>query len=224
MFIESFSLEILDENDTPMDPSLIVEIVKVHDGAGEIPVTLSFLAQAVQVDFVEAPALDADDTIDMGLSVRIKDNPQAKVFSARIASPSAIQCSDELTGNPVAVNPSGGTAFPYLSGRSALLGNDMEKAFANYPNPFVASSEKTTITFYLPEDGAVTLKLYTVEGRPVKTLLAGDRRTAGLHQDVEWDGINGNGRAVLNGVYYLVNSTVINGKEYEFKRKVAVVW
>ncbi len=38
------------------------------------------------------------------------------------------------------------------------------------------------------------------------------------------DGVNGNGKAVLNGVYYLVNTTVINGKKYEFKRKVAVVW
>jgi hypothetical protein len=224
VFIEQFSIEILDGNDTPVDPSLILESVQIQDGGGSIPVTLSFLAQAVQIDFADPPALDEDGSIDMNLAVRIKSDPQVRIFSARIGSASDVQCSDEMTGNPVAVNPSGGTAFPYLSGRSALLGNDMAQAFANYPNPFVASREKTTITFYLPSDGVVTLKLYTIGGRPVKTLLNGDRRTAGLHQDVAWDGMNTNGKAVLNGVYYLVNTTVINGKEYEYKRKVAVVW
>lgn len=47
----------------------------------------------------------------------------------------------------------------------------------NYPNPFNPS---TTITFQLPEDADVSLKLYNVMGQEIKTVL-NKRMTAGSH-------------------------------------------
>ena len=47
--------------------------------------------------------------------------------------------------------------------------------------------------------------------------------TPGLHQDIYWDGRNGVGEMVMNGVYYLVLETRINGGERRYKRKVSVV-
>ncbi len=67
----------------------------------------------------------------------------------------------------------------------------------NYPNPF---NPKTTIAFSLREQGQVSLNIYDVKGRLVRTLV--DRRLdANLHR-VEWDGLGNNGSPVSSGMYF----------------------
>ncbi len=61
----------------------------------------------------------------------------------------------------------------------------------NYPNPFNPS---TTITFSIPEDGHIVLKLYDVLGREVQTLI-NENRKAGIHN------INFYADNLSNGVY-----------------------
>ena len=62
----------------------------------------------------------------------------------------------------------------------------------NYPNPFNAS---TAIQYSLPKEGFVTLKVYTVRGQEIATLVD-EKREAGTHQ-VQFD------RARLaSGVYF----------------------
>lgn len=67
----------------------------------------------------------------------------------------------------------------------------------NRPNPFGAV---TSIDFTVPRDGTVTLKVYSVNGRLVRTLLDG-AVTAGLHQ-LQWDGRDGRGRRQASGIYF----------------------
>ena len=52
------------------------------------------------------------------------------------------------------------------------------KLFENYPNPFNPS---TTIRYQIPEDGMVTLKVYDILGREVKTLV-NDFKTKGRYE------------------------------------------
>jgi len=49
-------------------------------------------------------------------------------------------------------------------------------------------------------EGSVTLVLYDVAGRRVRTLLDRESRPAGAHT-VEWDGRDGKGASVSSGVY-----------------------
>jgi flagellar hook assembly protein FlgD len=57
----------------------------------------------------------------------------------------------------------------------------------------------TTIRFGLPESGTVSLTIYDVNGRLVRTLVSSDR-AAGMHE-VVWDACDDAGRAVSSGVY-----------------------
>jgi len=68
--------------------------------------------------------------------------------------------------------------------------------FPNQPNPL---SSETKIAFRLPEPGHVDLKVFSVNGRLVRTLASGDH-TSGLHS-VVWDGRDDEGREVSAGVY-----------------------
>lgn len=66
----------------------------------------------------------------------------------------------------------------------------------NYPNPF---NPTTTIRYALPVAGEVSLVVYDILGRAVKTLVSGERE-AGYHQ-TSWDGTNNTGQVVGSGVY-----------------------
>jgi len=66
----------------------------------------------------------------------------------------------------------------------------------NYPNPF---NPTTQIKFGIPQDSRVTLKVYDVLGREIRTLMSDDLR-AGYHT-IEWDGRNNFGGKVSSGMY-----------------------
>jgi photosystem II stability/assembly factor-like uncharacterized protein len=68
----------------------------------------------------------------------------------------------------------------------------------NFPNPF---NPATTIRFGLPKAERVTLKVYTLLGEEVLTLINDDLKAAGYHIAI-WDGRNQNGRQVATGLYF----------------------
>jgi hypothetical protein len=70
----------------------------------------------------------------------------------------------------------------------------------SYPNPF---NPRTTITFGTSRTGAVTLQIFDVSGRLVRTLLNEHREPAPDHT-VIWDGRDDAGSGVPTGVYYSV--------------------
>jgi hypothetical protein len=67
----------------------------------------------------------------------------------------------------------------------------------NYPNPF---NPTTKIEFTLPKSGFVTLQIYDVLGRKVKTLVS-EHLSSG-YKSVIWDGKNDDGKDVASGVYF----------------------
>jgi len=70
---------------------------------------------------------------------------------------------------------------------------------ANEPNPFNPS---TTIYYDVPEDGGrISLRIYDVEGRLVRTLVEGPE-SAGWRRSVTWNGARDDGGHVASGVYF----------------------
>ncbi len=68
--------------------------------------------------------------------------------------------------------------------------------FQNYPNPFNPS---TIISYSVPKISYVTLKIYDILGREVKTLVSTEQNN-GLHS-VQWNGDNNYGVRVSSGIY-----------------------
>jgi hypothetical protein len=67
----------------------------------------------------------------------------------------------------------------------------------SFPNPF---RDATTIPYQLKKKQDVTITVYNVLGRRVRTLVSGER-AAGPHQ-VQWKGRNDQGQPVASGVYF----------------------
>ena len=72
----------------------------------------------------------------------------------------------------------------------------------NYPNPF---NPETWIPYHLAEPAAVTLCIYSADGKLVRTLALG-HQPAGIYQSrsraAYWDGRNAVGERVASGVYF----------------------
>ena len=86
---------------------------------------------------------------------------------------------------------------------SVLLANDKEVAIPtvyaleqNYPNPFNPS---TQIRYALPEETMVTISIYDMMGRKVRTLIS-QSQSPGYHTTL-WNATNDNGRSVSAGMY-----------------------
>ena len=90
---------------------------------------------------------------------------------------------------------------------------------ANYPNPF---NPETWIPYRLAEDAVVTLTIYDLSGRLVRTLEVG-HRIASVYENrskaIYWDGRNEVGEQVASGVYFYNLST----GNYSATRKMLVV-
>jgi hypothetical protein len=222
VFVERLVLEVLDEADHVVDPSRLIGAVRIEGPAGDIASSWTVENELLVIMPVDTFAVDEDEARECVLRIGTLAHPAVKLFSIRVAGPIDVSCRDEATGEAVTVAPDSGS-FPFGSGRAALLAPDIETAFSNYPNPFVAGVEKTTITFYLPAEGRVSVRVFTITGEPVRTIIENEQLSAGLHQEYSWDGKNGGGVTVLNGVYYLLLKVTVGGREYTFKRKVALV-
>jgi len=76
-------------------------------------------------------------------------------------------------------------------------GGHAVSSFAS-PNPF---NPETAVNFTLKNAGAVTVRIYSLEGRLVKTLV-NEYASAGSHE-VRWNGTDNTGRSVPSGMYFV---------------------
>ena len=75
---------------------------------------------------------------------------------------------------------------------------DQYQLMQNYPNPFNPS---TTIRFQLPIKDRISLKIFDMLGREVRTLINQEDYPAGPSQIV-WNGKNNSGQQVASGTYF----------------------
>ncbi len=124
----------------------------------------------------------------------------------------------------VPVSPAAGETFPFWTAAAGFGKAALADSYINFPNPFAAGREQTSFAFNLDQPATVTLCIWTPRGETVTTLLSNKPMAAGLVQDLVWDGRNGGGQAVRNGVYLAELKVQYQGGGSErLLRKVAVV-
>jgi len=83
-----------------------------------------------------------------------------------------------------------------ISNDRVIVPDDFE-LHSNYPNPFNPS---TTFSFTLPLDKRVSVRVYDMTGRLVRTLINNEAYVQGTHS-VTWNGLNDGGASVASGQY-----------------------
>lgn len=69
--------------------------------------------------------------------------------------------------------------------------------YQNYPNPFNPS---TNVRFQIPESGEVTIKIYDILGREIRTLF--NQEVQRGTYTAEWDGLSDDGTKMSSGTYF----------------------
>jgi PKD repeat protein len=87
-----------------------------------------------------------------------------------------------------------------------------------FPNPF---NPETSISYTVSNVGAVTMKIFSVDGRLVRTLKQGDVVGPGTYE-VSWNGTDDGGRHVSSGIYFVKTTQKVGTVEETSVLKVAL--
>jgi hypothetical protein len=156
-------------------------------------------------------------SLPLTLTADISAAPSAKTAQLSLKA-NGISAQDAIIGTAVSFSSFGDpTGFPMNSSVMLFTASDVASTYGNYPNPFHAGSQSTTVEFYLSSSFTVSLVVYDVTGNRVVTLADHQNLGPGL-QRIMWDGRNGMGLLVVNGIYYA--QLDVNGSKY--LTKVAV--
>lgn len=168
--------------------------------------------------------VDAAQGIDLVVEILLKDSASAGALSLVLAEGGVDAGPPGGAGTTVRILAASGQSFPFISETGNIGGATLAESYANFPNPFAAGREPTTFAFSLLQDAEVNLRIMTPHGELVKNILQNEQRSAGFYQNDLWQGFNGNGSPVHNGVY-LAELVVrySDGSKERILRKVAVV-
>jgi|GEM_PF-1042267 len=143
----------------------------------------------------------ADGVVSMAIN---GDNPLTQIDEgADVGEYVSLYLNNQLLPAKVQWKEFGDT--PLLDRLDAVTGveynSEVPKTFAlynNYPNPFNPS---TTIKYDLAKRANVSLVIYDINGRIVKTLVNVEQNAG--YFNIVWNGTNNSGRTVATGIYFL---------------------
>ncbi|MEL6823652.1 MAG: hypothetical protein AAFP70_17990, partial [Calditrichota bacterium] len=141
---------------------------------------------------------------------------------------SAVQVIDRELDSPIDLVP-----LQFQSSFITVINEERATLFRNYPNPFGQNTSfatgnsdqgKTRFNFWMDEAGTAELRIYTLVGRLVIAFDAVNLPRGMSDGDLSWDGLNGEGQRVTNGVYAAVlRLNLDNGQTKELKTKVVYI-
>lgn len=205
----------------------ILSTITVWDGAA-ILVSVN-VTSATDRQFVGFPALAVTIAPDEPhiLRIQVNLNPASSRESLRlgVSTDAEVDCRF-LDDVGMQVRPAFGDVFPMFSNEVVITRRSLASSYINYPNPFAAGRQSTSIDYFLESDARVSLKIYNVVGELVRVLVGEETQTgASILRHIPWDGRNGSGQVVLNGLYFAVLeiTPAAGGETKRHMLKIAVI-
>jgi hypothetical protein len=200
-----------------------VEAFRAEELAGDSG-ALALEAVQARIEFSEPLEIAPGESVELEVRATPREGLQSGSVRLGCTSEDIGIVQPESPLPRVAVVPENGQSFPFWTEPGNFAGVSLAESYSNFPNPFAAGRDRTTFAFFLKEPASVTLRLWTTRGEGVRTLLDAAPLEGGLHQKITWDGRNGSGEVVRNGVYVAEIVTVYaSGAEERVQRKIAVV-
>jgi hypothetical protein len=234
LMLKKLSFDLRDRDTTPVSANTALRAIRVVNEAhrdtlyGEIKDISAINSSALVVD-LEPVVIAPDNPDTIAIMGDIAENATASHFRLVFDNSQDFTTEDQDGGKGVVVESNDGkrgSNFRLESNLAVLFDSEPEKSFYNYPNPIQPRNRfaaATHFTYYLPEASDGELKIFTLLGELVWELsfsAADPAGRQGPHKtDLSWDGFNGNGKKVLNGVYLAILKT----KYGKAITKVAVV-
>jgi hypothetical protein len=222
--IDSIAVTIIGPDGSPLGPGTVgntldklsIDIggpapVDVFDPSSN-PVVVSFMSGGSERMIAPDAARNAIVTLSL------YPNPSAKEFSVGLRS-GGVCVRDSDSNQRLGVTDSNGQPLDgnITSETLVVLSSDFAEYVHNYPNPFRAGSQDTRIAYVMDEPGSVSVRIYAIDGSLVYEEDI-DRVQPGP-QETTWDGRNGKGEVVRNGVYVCVLNA--GGRSAKFRIAVA---
>ncbi len=193
--------------------------------------------QAQKTAVISATVMDAYQNLvtDVPVTFSITQGSAECTLSAASAQTDAsgvaqVTLTGGITNETVVVQARANTLTATASVRVSVAPTE-GNVMINYPNPFDPNQQKTSVNYFLNYESEVEIRIYDAFGRVVlaKDVKpgqgSGDFANATLAGGANflWDGKNGEGRTVANGIYLVkVKAKHRNGTQ-EFKRRVGVI-
>lgn len=176
------------------------------------------------VQGTEPLSIEPGETISLDIEFETADQPAASSLRIGLFSSGIGVMQPSSTLLEIQLQPEDQQSFPFWSETGNFSFADLHASYSNFPNPFAAGRQETTFAFYLRESARVKLRILTIRGDEVVTLLEDTALNSGLHQDQTWNGRNERGETVINGVYVAdLEVRYADGSNARELRKVAVV-
>ncbi|MEX1139357.1 MAG: right-handed parallel beta-helix repeat-containing protein [Bacteroidota bacterium] len=210
------------------------------ESAGEIELVLrlrgtaKIFAAQLQISF-DASELTPVDVRKTSLSdaMTVQSHLKTEQISVAMAGVDAVETEGDLvrlvfrSARPIADLASSSIRFTGFQLNEAELATGLEATAQiptvfgldqNYPNPF---NPETTIRFQLPMPSSVTIAVYDMLGREVRSLVSG-QQDAGYHS-VLWDGRTNAGQQAASGVYFYRIHALGSGSEFTTVKRMLLV-
>jgi len=218
--IDTIAITVLGKNGQPLGNGTLAATLKalsIDLGGSSSPYVVNEPStNPVVVSFVGGGAerrVPPNDHRNAIVRVDLETAPRESEISLTLRS-GALRVRDPGSNQAVGVTDGQGRPLDgqVRSRNLVVLSGTFEDYVHNYPNPFRAGGEDTRIAYFMNAAGSASIKIYAVTGELVyEESLSG---VAEGPQETTWDGRNGKGEVVRNGIYICVINAGSNSARF----------
>jgi hypothetical protein len=205
-----------DAQGRPLDPSRILRQASLQEASASLAWGPDFL----DFTFASPPVLAQLVSQSYTLLLDLADQPQADGVSVVVTQADSVF---DASGIGLALGTGQPNGFPLSTPAVAIKRPALADTFSAYPSPFLPP-QPCRVGFFLETQATVSLTVYTLDGRKVRSLLDHASLPASQYHQALWDGRNDAGLQVRSGAYLLrLDARLADGRKQVVKRKLSLV-